>query len=767
MRAARPNEIVDPTGARQQRRRRRFGRVALPLLGVGSIVVAILLIALHAYEVNRSGAVKLAREVLAGYQAALVERVDDYLQPPVRAAVLVNDMLAHTAADERHIAFTAFAASALRQLDGIEAFTLANDNGDYAVLRRAPGGRSVLASVVPRPDGPVVIVEQYDASGHVTGQQTVSAHGYDPRKRDWFASAVAANGGITWSRPFVTHTTARPVITVAVARRDADGRAHVAAVEVALDALSRFVSGLAVGRGGEAAVVDDQGHLIAAPARAAGVDPETVSLDPGKQPVLTEAFDRARVLGAGARVIKARGVTWITVVTTLPGAAPGWRLLIAAPESDFAGFAVIGGRQNLLLSMVVVALAIGLAGLAGRGARRGDRLAVLLAEVRRRGREESDAIETLVATDGLFDARREAPTLTETVAGLADARRVGVWRLSSDRRRLVCEDQYDRAGDLHGGGFALARDELPRFLALVEALDGPLELGDAAADERTAAFRRVAMAPDTRRLALFPAGRDGVLALEDASSLGAARNLARVVAGVAALRGRAADETADAAEPVGPALEDAAARTSVADLRPLTMAPVAAGEGDGTAAEGAYPATAVMVLQFQDLRQPRAAGRAAVGVADEIVRAVQAIARDHDIPYLKVVNHVLVAAAGCAVAADPVASATRLADTALAIRACCLDAMARAQLEVFFHIGLDVGRVIGRPLGADPPVFNIWGDAVWMAELMAASAPDRGTIQVTEAAQLLLRPRFLLRERGRFFMPRVGVAPCFVLAGRR
>ncbi len=95
------------------------------------------------------------------------------------------------------------------------------------------------------------------------------------------------------------------------------------------------------------------------------------------------------------------------------------------------------------------------------------------------------------------------------------------------------------------------------------------------------------------------------------------------------------------------------------------------------------------------------------------------------------------------------------------------EATERADLDAFFSIGFDVGRAVGRALGEDPAVFNLWGEAVRAAELMAQTAPDPGTIQVTEGAYAILRSRFLLRQRGRFYMPRTGVSASFVLAGPR
>ena len=82
-----------------------------------------------------------------------------------------------------------------------------------------------------------------------------------------------------------------------------------------------------------------------------------------------------------------------------------------------------------------------------------------------------------------------------------------------------------------------------------------------------------------------------------------------------------------------------------------------------------------------------------------------------------------------------------------------------------FQIGVDCSVAIGGSVGREPRIFNLWGDAVRIAATMAASALP-GTVQATEAAYHRLRHDFLFRPRGSFYLPNVGSAQTFVLAGR-
>jgi len=96
-----------------------------------------------------------------------------------------------------------------------------------------------------------------------------------------------------------------------------------------------------------------------------------------------------------------------------------------------------------------------------------------------------------------------------------------------------------------------------------------------------------------------------------------------------------------------------------------------------------------------------------------------------------------------------------------------LSLLTQSGLEPVFRIGIDSGDALGCALGQEPRLFNLWGDVIRTAELMAQSATDTGSIQVSERAYERLRQEFLFRARGVFYVPRIGVARVFILAGRR
>lgn len=73
--------------------------------------------------------------------------------------------------------------------------------------------------------------------------------------------------------------------------------------------------------------------------------------------VLTHAYDRFRIEGAGHRVIEVGGRRYISAVTPITSAGRNWSTMIVVPEDDFVGFVARNNRKALWMSLVIVAVA--------------------------------------------------------------------------------------------------------------------------------------------------------------------------------------------------------------------------------------------------------------------------------------------------------------------------------------------------------------------------------------------------------------------------
>jgi class 3 adenylate cyclase len=482
---------------------------------------------------------------------------------------------------------------------------------------------------------------------------------------------------------------------------------------------------------------------------------------------MAAVHDRFRVEGYRRHVVEIGGVPTIAMASRLPGTGQDWTLLLAVPEADFTGFVASNEQKTLWLSLVVIALATGLAALLAVQGLRADRAARLLLD--RGGAIERQCVTfaDLARQADLFDRTKEAPlqALTAALGDLAAARRTSVWKLTEGGRLLHCQDAFERDASGHVAGVKLSCAELPQFFKALESGE-EIRAPDAAKDRRTVEFHRAVMHPiDSRGLHVVPVrGADnvvGAIVLEDAAHISGAREFATLFANVLAARMR---DGADGRATSGAEIVDMAPVT--AGERSFDAELVLQGLDKATNSAELFPSAAMMSIKFGDAaamatRDPDGAKT----LIDRIAGTLQEIAASHYIPYVKLVGHDVIAAAG--LAANDTTALLRIADASVAVRERCLELFEDCGRPPSFRIGIASGLAVGGNVGQRPRLFNLWGEAVRTAELMADTGTGPGTIQVSEAAYRHLRAHFLFRPRGSFYLPRLGPTQTFVLGSRQ
>jgi PAS domain S-box-containing protein len=91
-------------------------------------------------------------------------------------------------------------------------------------------------------------------------------------------------------------------------------------------------------------------------------------------------------------------------------------------------------------------------------------------------------------TDKAFNDVTEAATRTLNIA------RAGVWLYADDRSKIVCEDLYEKADDVHSKGGELAAVDYPGYFSAIEK-DRTIDAHDAHSDPRTREFSESYLAP--------------------------------------------------------------------------------------------------------------------------------------------------------------------------------------------------------------------------------------------------------------------------------
>jgi adenylate cyclase len=752
----------------RRRRRRALLRVLLPLAGVVGIIGAIVGIAIYTFDANRRGALMLTEEILAALQARVEAQVQGFLDPMERVARISRVYLdPHELALDRQPDLEDYVRAVLAELPQAFQLLAADTDGNYVGAARGEAGGLVATRILGQPGARRMLRIRTDANGEETAREPMEDTRFEPRERPWFRAAAAQEDNAAWTDLYIFFTTRKPGVTVAAPVRR-NGELHaVVAVDVALDALSEFLARLEVGSRGHAVIVDRLGRVVAHRDSAVIMEespegPRARRLDALGDPILARAYDRLRVQGAVRGIEEVDGERHVILARTLGDGTrgPGWRLVLTVPEADFTGFVNSTNRVSLLMSLGIVVLALGLALVLVVQGLRSDRAARRIARESAAIAAQSRAFAELAGSPATFDRAQPIPhAVTERLATATGAPRASLWRLSADGRRLICEDAFDAAQGGHTAGAELSR----AFFALL-ARGQPVLAADAARERGLAELHRTWLHPlGSSGILLQPVEHEGrtlgAAWVEDPADTGEAAR--EFVAALARLLVPRLDQRVVEAAPAA-----ARAAPTPGAVAPIRTASLSALLPEDIQAD-VYPAAAVLVARFSD---PLALGRAApeadgCTLLRRIADAAEAAAREAGVPYLALMADQLVAAAGLDAAEPREAAARRIAQFALALRDAASRILDEANLPPGFRIGLEVGVAIGSPIGDDSGAgFNLWGDAVRMADHLAVTAPE-AAIQASEAFYGHVQEGFLFRPRGAFHMPRIGIQRSFVLAG--
>jgi adenylate cyclase len=759
---------ADPVAARAERRRARL-RIGVPILGVALMIGVILLIAIETTHASRNGAMKLADDVLAANEARIAGEVTGYFAVPLRALQEGATIARREPKGQaRRALVQRFAVDVLQHVPQIADFIIGDASGDFVMILRNDNGGIDTKEVDNKPGARKVMWIRGDADGEEIGREEDPTDTFDPRTRPWYSGALATDG-VYWTDAYIFFTSKEPGVTASTRYQLPEGDNFVIGVDIALADLSRFLAGLKIGDGGRAMIIGGQGRVVAYPQAQSvvqhdGAEPMTARIDQIGDAAAAGAYDRFRVDGPGRKTITVGDSRYLTALTPLQTVGRGWSVLTLAPENDFIGFVQRNNRVALAMSLAIVAIAVLMAVLLVRQGIRGDRAARLVRAHSHAMARQSEALDIVADEADLFDPAHPKPpeALTETAAEITGSRRASLWYLASGGNILHSADRFDADTSRHTGGSELHRSEFPRFFAQVDA-GTAIDVTDAAQDPRTAEFHRVLMVPwGDRALSTVPLRRGGrvvgVMCLGDPADIAGARHCLRILASMAALRAPADVETVgEAVREATPAIAEAEpVRSLSADLTLRGLDVTALGKT-------LYPELAVLVMHFSDPATTANGGASTPELVDGVIRIVQEIADEQQIPYLKLMGYDVIAAAGFS--SDDPTAVSRIATVAVTCRERFRVLFDECGSEPCVRLGIDCGIAIGHAVGDNPRVFNLWGQAVETADIMAASAVP-GAIQTSEAVYRRLRQGFLLRPRGTFYLPAVGASQTFVLAGR-
>jgi serine phosphatase RsbU (regulator of sigma subunit) len=167
-------------------------------------------------------------------------------------------------------------APVIRQFPQISSILLADEEGNEFMLLREQGLWQIRQILNGKWNGKARIRKFSDEDTNVTTEYLRLE--YDARKRPWFRGALRryrrasaatkdpARQGLFWTEPYTFFTTHDPGITASIAQRDKHGRLYVLGIDILLNDISEFTSGLKVSPHGLAMILTDDGRVVGLPA---------------------------------------------------------------------------------------------------------------------------------------------------------------------------------------------------------------------------------------------------------------------------------------------------------------------------------------------------------------------------------------------------------------------------------------------------------------------------------------------------------------------
>lgn len=326
-------------------------RVVLPLMLVALQAVAIVVI---------FGLTTFASEdVLLSYGDRLTKKfaqdttafTESFLDPADDAAALsqrLAESAVVTATDPDRL--IRYFYEILRSKSDFSGIYYGASDGSFIFVNRdesVDGAAYRSKRIVTEPTRKVQLI-YYNALFEPVLKRDDPADRFDPRQRIWYEDAVKA-GTVVWTKPYVFFSARRPGITVATPVTDpaSTALAGVVGIDIEIDAVSHFLDSLEIGENGSAAVISEDGDIIAH--RNASVvvegtpdeEPRFARFDDIGDPTLVAVFKSLpsgiESLAPGeARLarVKVGGEWWRGAVQRLRGSRTPWAVVTYLPEDE-------------------------------------------------------------------------------------------------------------------------------------------------------------------------------------------------------------------------------------------------------------------------------------------------------------------------------------------------------------------------------------------------------------------------------------------------
>ncbi len=231
------------------------------------LIITVCIITWYSYIQGRR-AVYQMMDMLANSAANIVtERTVHFLEPAAMMAQMTGRITGSGNIDfsnnlqlER---MSNYMSEVLHVYPQLSMFYYGTEEGNYLMNQKMPDG-SLSTQIIKRTTpNPGTTNFTRDINGNIIKQEQSTSINFDPRTRPWYVGAKNTKQNF-WTDVYIFFSNQKPGITASFPDIDKNGAVQaVVGVDISLDSLSEFLSGLAINKQGTAFIVNRKHELIA------------------------------------------------------------------------------------------------------------------------------------------------------------------------------------------------------------------------------------------------------------------------------------------------------------------------------------------------------------------------------------------------------------------------------------------------------------------------------------------------------------------------
>ena len=229
--------------------------------------IAITAVVTSSYVTSERALLSHARTLLSDVAANTIEHSRGFLNPGKAAAELATRLAENgIIARDNPPVLEKLLFQQLRLTPQFSGIYYGDRLGNFVYVMRSEGPGPFRSKVIVNtPENREVRLVWRDDDYRLVSARSDPTDTYDPRSRPWFQSAQERVETI-WTDPYVFYSSQKPGITVASPVVAQDGTLlGVVGVDIEIDSISDFLSGLRIGAHGIALILNRNGDIIAHP----------------------------------------------------------------------------------------------------------------------------------------------------------------------------------------------------------------------------------------------------------------------------------------------------------------------------------------------------------------------------------------------------------------------------------------------------------------------------------------------------------------------